>query len=181
MQDAGKSQEEIAKVSEADYQNSADALSLMKKGLKFEQSWMNTKFKNVLKESTLDSFRTALLEQTIIYAKMWSDEKFRKAFGDAGKDILASGTGLADFAGIAPDSETGVQDVLDKAKQHATGLMGVPYDNYLASLHKGEMVLPASAVRSAKGGGKSTNVVVYATGVPASEVARRIGSIANTD
>jgi len=181
METAGKSQEEIAKVAEADYQNTSDTLSLLKKGIKFEQSWMNTKFKNVLKESTLDSFRTALLEQTIIYAKMWEDTDFRKAFAEGGKEILSK-TNLESVIKEVGGGKDSADQIAKLTKPHATGLMGVPYDNYLASLHKGEMVLPASNARmGGKGGGKSVNVVVYATGVPASEVARRIGAIANTD
>jgi len=182
MEDSGKSQEEIAKYAADDYQNTSDLLSLMKKGIKFEDSWMKNKYANVLKTSTLDSFRTALLEFAVIEAKM-GDESFKKSLAASGEDLLGSGLQLKDLAG-AGSGENDIKNMIDKAKSHATGLMGVPYDNYLASLHKGEIVMPASDARVAGkggGGGKTTNVVVYAQGVPASEVARRIGQIANTD
>jgi hypothetical protein len=182
MEDSGKSQEEVAKYAADDFQNTSDLLSLMKKGIKFEDSWMKNKYANVLKTSTLDSFRTALLEFAVIEAKM-GDESFKKSLAASGEDLLGSGLQLKDLAG-AGSGENDIKNMIDKAKSHATGLMGVPYDNYLASLHKGEIVMPASDARVAGkggGGGKTTNVVVYAQGVPASEVARRIGQIANTD
>ena len=186
MEKGGATQEEIAKTAEEDYQNTSDTLSILKKGIKFEMSWMNSKFKNVLKESTLDSFRVALMEFAVLQAKM-SDKTFMDAFSDKGGDMIAAGLDARFASGVGrgeADPAKVMQDIINKKTgAHATGLMGVPYDNYLASLHKGEMVLPASDARMGGkgGGGKSVNVVVYATGVPASEVARRIGSIANTD
>lgn len=181
MEGQSKSQEEMIRLADADYQNSSDLLSLMKKGVRLEDSWTQNKFANVLKSSTLESFRTALLEFAVVFAKIQSDTVFAGKFADYGKNIMESGLTLRDFGEVVRGDEEGIPKLLE-AKSHATGLMSVPYDNYLASLHKGEVVLPASTVRSGISGGvKTTNVVVYATGVPASEVVRRIGELAVKD
>lgn len=181
MEEQGKSQEEIAQFAADDYQNSSDVLALLKKGIKFEQSWMKNQFANVLKESTLDSFRKALTEFSILLAKFLSDEDFTEAYAGHGQRIIDEKKTMTDFIPVIGNDETMWAD----AFSHATGLEGVPYDNYLARLHKGEMVMPASEARSMKNSGGSTgrvtNVVVYAQGVPSSEIARRIGQIASSD
>ena len=51
---------------------------------------------------------------------------------------------------------------------HASGLRYVPFDGYLAQLHRGEAVLPAdeaAAYRSGQSGGKIFNLTIYTQSV----------------
>jgi len=54
---------------------------------------------------------------------------------------------------------SGVSGIIDKIKgSHRTGLREVPYDGYIAELHKGEMVLTAAEANQYQKSSGSTTV-----------------------
>lgn len=66
----------------------------------------------------------------------WFNELWNKLFGNRKVDVSVTGSG---GGGVT-------------ATPHANGLDYVPYDGYLASLHKGEMVIPAAESRVIRNG-----------------------------
>ncbi len=173
-----KNQEDQADQAEQQYQATADTLSLLKKGIRFENSWMTSKFQNVLKESSLAALRPALSEQLVGYAKIWSDEGLRKAIASGGDDLLKAGALQPGLQSLS-DADS-VKDLGKKLNLpgYAMGITQVPRD-MPAVLHAGEQVVPANARKG--GGGKAVNVVIYAQGVPASQIAHHISNISRSD
>lgn len=171
------SQEAQAKIAEDSYQATSDVLSLLKKGIRFEQSWMTSKYQNVLYKS----MQKALLEQLILQTQIKNDPKMEKAIGDWGWNIAAAGLDpLQLMLQHNKDDPSGA--IADLLKPHATGISSVPYDSYMASLHRGERVLTANEVKGGAGGGgnKTTIVNIQATGVPASAIAHAISNISRS-
>jgi len=167
-----KVQQAAADAADDTYAGVNDVLGVLKKGVKFEQSWMTTKFKNILKESSLDALRPALAEQLVGYAKIWDDPDLRKALvGEGGAKLLGAGGTSADILGLKGGGDA--QDSLNallKAKGvpgYAAG--GVVQQTGPAIVHAGEVVTPAAEARRGKGG-KTVNVTIYAQGVPANQI-----------
>jgi hypothetical protein len=157
---AGGTAESIAKSAEAQQQNAEAALreasdtnSSLEKGLILDQGWLNSKYKAVIKEATLDSFRTALMEFAIIEAKSRSSEKFGGFLADHGADALSRGKNMGSFMGIGKDDSKAMTDMLGG---FATG-GSVPYDQ-VANVHKGEFVVPKGGALIGAGGGKTVNM-----------------------
>lgn len=161
IQDTAKVQEGVAKTAEAQldqgddiYRGINDQLSLLKKGVKFEQSWMNSKFQNVLKDATLESFRTALFE----FAMLTEWDKVKQWGKDLG-DKNMKPTSAADFMKKTSDW---AQNVAAPTYGFATG-GSIDYDQ-MARVHKGEYVVPKGGVLVKEGGNTSNkNVTVNAT------------------
>jgi len=157
-QDSTKIQEEHAKTADAAlsqdediYRGINDTLSLFKKGIKYEQSWLTTKYSNVLKDATLESFRTALFE----FAMLTEWDKVSQWGKDLGEKNMKPSSG-SDFL-----KQTGkwAQEVSPAKYGFATG-GSVDYDQ-MARVHKGEMVVPKGGmlVKGGEGsGGKIVNV-----------------------
>ena len=77
---------------------------------------------------------------------------------------LAAGTAVVTFSNgavvnIPIDPRSKVYGAMGAPPSHAKGLWDVPYDDYLASLHRDEMVLTASQAREYRDGGGSEDVV----------------------
>lgn len=150
--------EQQLRVQEAERAATDDMASILKKGIHYDQGWMGTKYKNVLKEATLDSFRTALAEFLVLEQKVRTDPKFAEALAGAqGWNFAAGGAGAIGAALSAVKG--GVYD-----KLHDSGIGGfatggsVDYDQ-LAKVHKGEFVVPKGGVLVKGGeGGKTVNV-----------------------
>ncbi len=173
-QDNVKSTDKVADAVDDSYEATKDVLSLLKKGIRLEDSWAGTKFKNILKEATLDSFRTALMEFAVLEAKIQSDDKLKEALtGAQGFNFANSGLQGLNAVLSAKQGE-GADDLKNKGVPgFAGGLDYVPYDNFAAMLHKGERVQSAQEARGGKGGGK-TSIVIYAQGVPASQIGHHV-------
>lgn len=161
IKETAKTQEVQAKAAEVQvdqnddiYHGINDQLSLLKKGIKYEQSWLTGKYQNVLKEATLESFRTALFE----FAMLTEWDKVSQWGKDLGEKNMKPTSG-SDFM-----KQTGkwAQEVSPAKYGFATG-GSVDYDQ-IARLHKGEMVVPKGGmlVKGGEGGGNK-NVTVNAT------------------
>ncbi len=171
-----KATENLADQADAQYQATTDTLSLLKKGIRFENSWMTSKFQNVLKQASLDALRPALTEQLVGYAKIWTDSDLRQALAQHGDDL--SGAIAPGLRGLSRSD-----DLTDLGKKlglpgYATGITRVPHD-MPAILHAGEQVV--SKANAGKGSGKSVNVTIYAQGVPASQIAHHIANLHRSD
>lgn len=173
-EDNVKATVKAADAADDSYEATKDVLSLLKKGIRLEDSWMGSKFKNVLKEATLDSFRTALMEFAVLEEKIKSDNKLRGALA-GGQGWNFANSGIQGMNAVLSANEGEAADDLHKKKipGFAGGLDYVPYDNFAAMLHKGERVQTAQEARG-KNGGK-TNIIIYAQGVPASQIGHHVG------
>lgn len=178
LESVAKSQEQQVDQTDDIYKGVDDTLSLLKKGVKFEQSWMSTKFKNVLKEASLDALRPALSELLVGYAKISSDSGLRDALAKYGDKLLGANAVTSGLSGI--DVGGNAEDTLSKLiPSHAQGIASVPY-NTPAMLHAGEQVVSAPNARKGNSG-KVVNVTIYAQGVPASQIAHHVSAIARSD
>ena len=128
------------------YDATSDVLSLLKKGVKFEDSWMSSKLKTMLDKVVLDNVQTALLE----YALLTNPDK------------------VANFV----KSQRG----MDPGMSGTSGIMGAVLGNFLEGkrsggytgdgpagkpagiVHKGEYVVPKSGALVTSGGGRTVNV-----------------------
>ena len=157
-----KTVDEQLKTQVDDYAATSDMLSLLKKGIRYEQSWMGTKYKNVLKDATLESFRTALMEFAVLQVKLEKDDKLKEMLsGQQGANFAGGGfNALQRVLTSAAGKGTESLHEMD-ANTYATG-GSIDYDQ-MAQVHKGEFVVPKGGmlVKGGEGGGKS--VVVNAT------------------
>jgi hypothetical protein len=161
---AGDATVKQLKVQQDDYAATTDLFSLMKKGIRYEQSFLNTKYRNVIKEATLDSFRTALLEFAVIEEKIKDDADLRKAItGGLGWNFAAGGKAAIDAvlsATTGQEAKPG-ERALAKLGGGVGGFEGFKsYDNggsvdydRLARVHKGGYVVPAHGTLVTTGGG----------------------------
>lgn len=165
------------------YMATSDMLSLLKKGIRYDQSWMNSKYKNVLKESTLDSFRTALVEFAVLEAKMGTDDDFKKAVADNAWNIAAKGGAAMGELNLAKKGDKRLSNLVGynvgaNEAGYATG-GSIDYDQ-MARLHKGEMVVPKGGMLvkgGDGGGGKTVNVnatINVTTGADPKEIAAAV-------
>lgn len=146
------------------YDGIKDVAGILRKGIKYEKSWMGTVWLKTLKEGTLESFQAALLEFAIIEAKM-GDEKFKGELAKRGTDVLGTSLGLSDIAGVKDytDPEKELSALISGSRQ--TG--GPIPDTGLYKLHRGEYVVPAMAASGAGGGRGSVtaNITINGTGL----------------
>jgi hypothetical protein len=163
--DQSKTVDEQLKTQVDEYAATSDMLSLLKKGIKYEQSWMGTKYKNVLKDATLEAFRTALIEFAVLEAKMKEDPGLQTAMANNAWNIADKGPAAMNALLTAKKGDDKIAGLLgyggDATQGYATG-GSVDYDQ-MAQVHKGEFVVPKGGmlVKGGEGGGK--NVVVNAT------------------
>jgi hypothetical protein len=169
-EDQAKIQERLEAQAEAQYQSTGDTLALMKKGLCLEQTWMNTKFKNVLKESSLLALRPALTELLVGMAKLKQSDDFATALSDNASDILGGGVDLKTLLGAGDPDSTTKRKLKDwGVPGFAQGIEAVPR-KMVAELHPGERVESAANARRGRGGGKTVTVYINAPGASAWEV-----------
>ncbi len=125
------------------------------KGIPLDKTYTNNVLKNVIKEATLASFRKALLEFSVIEAKIKSQDEFAKALAASGGDVIEAGVNMQGLYGATD------QDSLNKIVEAAKGskLSGGPIpDTGMYKLHRGEYVVPALPASTARGGGGGTNI-----------------------
>jgi hypothetical protein len=173
--DSLDTQEDAADKQDDIYGGVKDVAGMLKKGIMFNNSWMTNKYKNVLKEASLMSLRTALTEQLVGYAKLWEDKDgFREALADAGDELMDKGGLKSGLAGLSDKgSITGLlQKVRDPgwnpAQAAAVARMGTPATGHAAGASAGAVSAPKGADHS------TTNVTVNAQGTSASQVASMV-------
>lgn len=135
------------------------------KGITLSNSWAKRILYGVIKDSTLESFRTALLEFAVVQAKMAEDPAFQAAMANQGGIMASEGGTIQDVSQfLTPDY---FQDWISKnekvAAQEAAGkpkALGGPIPQtgpYM--LHQGEYVTPAGGGSS----GSTYNVTINGT------------------
>jgi len=184
---AGTNQGQLEDLSKSNESSEATLTEMADGGIKLDNAWMkskfektstnafsdalnDSKFKNTLKETTLDSFRKALLEFAIIQAKISEDSKFGSNLANYGSDAMGAGGNLSTFSNF---SDTGAMEKwFDSKNIEGKGVFGsfasggeVPRTG-LYKLHAGESVSSPAATR---GGGGSTSVVININGTSLNE------------
>jgi len=159
------------------YDGINDVVGILKKGIILNQPFLTGKYKNVLKEATLDSFNTALRDFAVIEAKLQTDSGFAQDLAKSGQDIADAGISLSDVSKLKPDAEGGLTKFISDTKLKSDGSrqMGGPVpDTGMYKLHKGEAVLDQSTYGSvqrslrdgggagAGGGGTTVNLTINA-------------------
>lgn len=135
---------------------------VMEGGIKFDQSFLNGKYKNTLHDSFLEALRTALYEFLILQQKAAHSSEF--------SDFLAGGMSAgADpsmFLGTSMDGgETSIGKMIKTVTEGNNHAKGGPIDfNQVSQLHGGEYVVPKSGALVKSGDSSSKKIVnVYAT------------------
>jgi hypothetical protein len=117
--------------------------------------------KKIMKDSTLEAFRTALLEFSVILAKILTDpKKFGAGLAAHGQEALAGGFGTSNIMGLGADVDPNkFISILEENKRKAAAAApsrqlggGIP-NTGLYMMHRGERVVPAA--EAAGGGGGS--------------------------
>ncbi len=161
--------EAAAKASENVYDGIHDVASILKKGIRFEPSFLNGPFSKALRDSSLDAFRDALIEFAVIQAKAELNPGFQRFLSDYSHEFTGMGSGaamglLTGDVGKGHSDPNAVlkqfqdqQDKLEGSKQ-----MGGPIPetgNY--RLHRGEYVVPAvQSDRKGQSGSTVNNVTI---------------------
>jgi hypothetical protein len=140
----------------------ADAiLSKLNGGVDFTQGFTSGAYATALKDSTLDSFRTALLEFAVIYAKMWDDEGFRKSLYTGGGEFMGIGGTMSDLVG-----HIGGENPILSATKEILGRKDFGDDRIaqtgLYYLQQGEAVISAADAKRGRVAAVTNNVIVNA-------------------
>jgi hypothetical protein len=148
------------------YDGINDVAGILKKGIKFEKSWMTSQYKNFVKSTTLEAFEKALTEFAILKTRMEDDPNFKKAIMDNAGDIADSNASLTDIiktpvSGGDTNNEY-IKKLIGTAPKVQSG--GLIADGGLYNLHKGEYVVPAGGADAGKGGGGNTVVNLTVNG-----------------
>ena len=169
--DAQKDSAEIVEDKVQDvYKGVTDVVTLLKKGIILNSSFLLGPYKSVLKDSTLDSFRTGLAEFSTIMAKIMTDDEFATQVGANAFGIQDAGLTLKQLGTIGGASSHERIDQLIKenaGRGHQSG-GAIPQDMY-TKVHKGEAVLDAMTYESVKrnlrgggSGGTNVNITIHA-------------------
>lgn len=154
--------DEVAKIA-------GDVLSEIKSGVDFSGGFVNGAYKNVLKDTTLDTFRTALLEFAIVYSKMWDDEEYRKQLVAGGQDFMGAGGTMADLVEHI-NKEAAFASAREAVKSRMDfGTSNVPSTG-LYYLQKGEAVLSGDDVKRGRVGNVNASIVINGTSLSAGEL-----------
>lgn len=158
------------KATEDVYGGVKDTTDLLKRGIRYETSFLGGPWKNTVKAATLSSFRDALIEFAIIQSKM-GDADFKKFMTDYSYGVTHTDPDRAMGAlmemvpgGVGPSNEAW-STFQKKSKQ-----MGGPVpDTGMYKLHRGEYVVPAMPSGRGGRGGSTINAMVNINGSDLSE------------
>lgn len=154
----------------ADTRKSVDDLyKLVDKGIKLESSFLAGAYKGVIKDATLDSFRTALLEFAVIQAKMTNEEglsEFGKGLSGRGAEFIDAGGQMSDLFPIAGGDEVEWKTAIDTLKGSRLSGGPIPDTGYY-KLHRGEYVVPAmqASTKSSSSGPTTVHMTVNGSGL----------------
>jgi predicted nucleic acid-binding Zn-ribbon protein len=152
------------------YDGIQDVASILKRGIRIEPSFLNGPYAKTIRDSTLLSFKDALMEFGIMQAKMQNSPAIRSMVADQGDEVIKAG-GLDAIMGADVSSGNPLADLrktqTDQVASKQTGGPIPDTGNY--RLHRGEYVVPAMpAGGSGDGGGGGTvnaNVVINGSGL----------------
>jgi len=139
------------------YDGIKDVAGILKKGIKYENSWMNSRWKHLMEDIIGNTMDEVMMAYAIVEAKM-SDDGFKKALIDHTKDLSKSDASLWDLAKLPQEGDVNESfDKLLKDKTKGSRQMGGPIpDTGLYKLHQGEYVVPAGGTTG--GGGGHTSI-----------------------
>lgn len=153
------------------YDGITDVASILKKGIILNSGFLLGPYKSVLKDSTLESFRTGLAEFSTIMAKIMTDDEFAKQMGANAFGIQDTGISLKQMGTIhGADSQNRINQLIkeNSGRGHQSG-GAIPQDMY-TKVHKGEAVLDAmtyeSVKRNLRGGSGGMNVTLNIYSAP---------------
>lgn len=155
------------------YDGINDTLNILKKGIRFESSFLRGPYAGILKSATLDSFREALLEFAIIQAKMQNSPGISKMLSSYGQEIAGGDPAVAlrslfELPSDVDDPNALLKTFRDKNKDYSgSKLIGGPvHDTGSYKLHRGEYVVPAMPAGDKNGGNRPTvhaNINIHGT------------------
>lgn len=168
--------EEQVKATEDVYDQVHDTFNLLKKGIRYETSFLRGPWTNALKSATLESFRDALIEFAVIQAKMQTSEGYMKLLADYGQEVAGAAPGagvraLLEIGTDVTDPNLALEEFRKKVKDYEGSMqVGGPVpDTGMYKLHRGEFVVPALPAGDGGGaGGRTTvnaSVVINGTGL----------------
>lgn len=135
---------------------------IMEGGIKFDQSFLNGKYKNTLHDSFLEALRTALYEFLILQQKASHSSEF----SDFLAGNMSAGADPSMFLGTSMgDGETSIGKMIKTVTEGNNHAKGGPIDfNQVSQLHGGEYVIPKSGALVKSGDSSPGKIVnVYAT------------------
>lgn len=173
--DVVDSQEDIAakqkRAYEDVYDETHDVLSLLKKGIRLETGFLNGPYAKTIRDSTLTSFKDALMEFGILQAKMQNSPAIRSMMSDQGDEIIKAG-GMDAMMGVDTADTNPLQTFRTQQDANTKGSKqtGGPIpDTGNYRLHRGEYVVPSMPAGSQSGGGQggtlNANVVIHGSGL----------------
>ncbi len=172
--DVVTSQETVAdkqkKATDDVYDGVHDVLSVLKKGIRLETGFLNGPYAKTIRDSTLTSFKDALMEFGILQAKMQNSPAIRSMMSDQGDEITKAG-GMDAMMGVdAADTNPlqtfrAQQDAQTKGSKQTGG--PIP-DTGNYRLHRGEYVvpsMPAGGQSGGQSGNVTANVIIQGSGL----------------
>lgn len=166
-----KAADDMTKSTDDVYDGVHDVLSLLKKGIKLESSFLNGPYAKTIRDSTLTSFKDALMEFGILQAKMQNSPAIRSMIADQGDEVIKAG-GMDAIMGADAHSDNPLADLRKKQDDLTKGSKqtGGPIpDTGNYRLHRGEYVVPSMPAGSQSGGGQggtvNANVIIQGSGL----------------
>jgi hypothetical protein len=145
--------EEQLKIAEDQYQSTSDVLTLLKKGIRFENGWMNGPLKQMLDGVVLKNVETALLEFAMLTDMVEDDSIY---------DMIATegiGGALGAYGTVRATEATDEYNARNKGNFASGGYTGDgPAMQPAGVVHKGEYVIPRGGALVSGGGGKTVHV-----------------------
>ena len=151
--------ERLEKATNEVYDGVDDVLSLLKKGIKLEDNFIQGRYRKVLKEATLESFRTALLEFAILQNKIAQTPALQQTLLEEGWKAMGAYSGDPEL--FKKLTEEKGQDPKAYVKKFTEGLGlerqagGAITETGMHLLHAGEYVMSAAQAANMRAAGMS--------------------------
>lgn len=154
------------------YDGVNDVLSLLKRGIILQSSFLVGPYQSTIKTATFLAFDQALVGFSTIMAKLLTDEDFAKQAAGYSFGIQNAGLSLKDLGTVGGgNSQARILQLMEEKKKGGRQLGGPIPDTGSYRLHKGEAVLDAMTYESVKqglrgngggGGGTTVNMTINA-------------------
>lgn len=154
------------------YDGVNDVLSLLKRGIILQSSFLVGPYQSTIKTATFLAFDQALVGFSTIMAKLLTDKDFAKQAANYSFGIQNVGLSLKDLGTVGGgNSQARILKLMEEKKKGGRQLGGPIPDTGSYRLHKGEAVLDAMTYESVKqglrgngggGGGTTVNMTINA-------------------